>query len=442
MENIQENRADFFGTASIYDVCFKLAPPIILAQLIQALYNIVDSYFVGQSSNTALTALAVIYPLQCFIIAIGMGVGVGVNALMARYYGEKKLQEADNIGGTGMLMAIAGWCCFALLTLVFLEHYVRTSTSSEEVLKQSLNYGYVTCLGCLPLLLESVWTKVHQAEGNMKRPMYAQGAGALTNIVLDKILIFGWGSIPALGVLGAAIATVIGQTVAALTVISGGYRQIPNASWLKEGAIAIANAGMPAFVMNALFTFYVSGLNLILVSFSEAAVTVLGLYYRIQTFFFLPMIALQNCLLPFWSYNYGAKNYARCKEFLYKALMLGSCLMGLAALAFICLPVEMLKYFSQNLEVLQVGEVAFPIIGLCFIPANCGLIFCNFFLSVGLSKGSVALIVLRQIALMLPLAWFLGRWGLNYVWACFPITETIVAFLGYLLYRHNSSKIW
>lgn len=442
MTTNETNKADFFGTASIYDVCFKLAPPIILAQLIQALYNIVDSYFVGQCSGTALTALAVIYPLQWFILALGLGAGVGVNTMMARRFGEKLKGEANAIGGTGMLLAIISWLCFFLLTLLFLRPYVAFSTTSPEVMEQALSYGYITCFGCLPLMLESVWSKIHQAEGNMTRPMLGQTAGAFINILLDKILIFGYASIPALGVIGAAIATVLGQLAAALTVAPGAIRTLPNKQQLIPLTKLIAQAGFPVFIMNALFTFYISCLNMVLVAFSEAAVTVLGLYYKVQTFFFLPMIALQNCLLPFWSYNYGAKNYGRCREFFNKAILIGSCFMSLAAIAFIFFNQEMLSCFSTSPAVLTIGATAFPIIGYCFIPANCALIISNFLMSVGYGKFTTFLILLRQIVLMVPLAYYLGTFGINYVWYCFPITETIITIIGFSIYRHQYNNIY
>ncbi len=434
--------ADFFGTASIYDVCFKLAPPVILAQLIQALYNIVDSYFVGQSSGEALTALAVIYPLQWMLMALGLGVGVGVNTLMARCYGEKRLEEAAALGGTGMVLALVGWLFFCALTWLGLETYVKYSTNTNQVLEQALSYGYITCFGCLPLLLESVWTKVHQAEGNMTRPMVGQGIGAAVNIVLDKLLIFGCGSIPALGVVGAAIATVLGQAAAAMTVAFGGVRPVPSMDKIASCSRAIVQAGFPVLLMNALFTFYISCLNLVLVAFSEAAVTVLGLYYKVQTFFFLPMIALQNCLLPFWSYNYGAKLYDRCQEFFYKAIYIGCGFMGLAAISFIFFHQEMLGCFSRSEEVLKIGAVAFPIIGYCFLPANVGLLICNLFLSVGYGRYATLMIVLRQVVLMVPLSWYLGTWGLEYVWYSFPLTEVTIVIVGSFLYKRKYKDIY
>lgn len=168
----------------------------------------------------------------------------------------------------------------------------------------------------------------------------------------------------------------------------------------------------------------------------------LGLYYKVQTFFFLPMIALQNCLLPFWSYNYGAKLYSRCEEFFHKAILIGCGFMGLAAISFIFFNQEMLSCFSSSEEVLRIGAVAFPIIGYCFLPANIGLIICNFFLSVGYGKYTTCMIVLRQVVLMVPMAWYLGQWGLEYVWYCFPVTEVIIVAVGYMLYRSKYGQIY
>ena len=201
----------YFQTERVWKILLRIAPPVMLAQLIQALYNIVDSYFVGQYSNSGLTALSVIFPVQLIITAIAVGTGVGVNTYMARMYAFGKKRAADCTAGTGMVLAVISWAVFAAAALLLMEPYVRTSATSSGAVADAVLYGNIVCVGSLGIFLESIWTKVHQAGGNMRLPMLAQIAGALTNIVLDPILIFGLGPVPRMGIAGAAIATVVGQ---------------------------------------------------------------------------------------------------------------------------------------------------------------------------------------------------------------------------------------
>ena len=214
-ENLmQEN--DFFGKGKISRILLQIAPPVMLAQLIQALYNIVDSFFVGRYSNNALTALSVIYPLQLIIVALAVGTGVGVNTYMARKYAQQKPETADAVAGTGMVLAIGTWAVFAIVSSCIMEPYVRTSATSLEAIADAVTYGRIVCIGSIGVFLEGCWTKVHQAQGNMRLPMIAQIVGALVNIVLDPLLIFGLGPIPTMGVAGAAWATAAGQIAAAI----------------------------------------------------------------------------------------------------------------------------------------------------------------------------------------------------------------------------------
>lgn len=210
MKEKMETGTDLFRTEKIPKILLKIAPPVMLAQLIQAMYNIVDSFFVGQYSANSLTALSVIYPLQLIIIALAVGTGVGVNTYMARQYAQKFQQKAEEAAGTGMVLEFMTWLIFAVLAAVFMRPYVMTSAKSPEAIEDAVIYGRIVCIGSIGAFLEGNWTKVHQSKGNMRRPMIAQTVGALTNIVLDPIMIFGLGPVPQMGVAGAAYATVCG----------------------------------------------------------------------------------------------------------------------------------------------------------------------------------------------------------------------------------------
>ena len=223
----QKTSADFFGSDSVLKILLKIAPPVMAAQLIQSLYNIVDSFFVGRYSVDGLTALSVIFPVQCLIVAIAVGTGTGVNILMTRQYAQGKTKDADCAGGTGIFLALFSWIFLSILAELFMYSFVSVSAKSKEAMYYALLYGKIVTLGSAGIFLESIFTKIHQAQGNMKLPMIAQIAGAVTNTVLDPILIFGFGIVPELGIAGAAIATVAGQIVAAVITGVSGFRKIP-----------------------------------------------------------------------------------------------------------------------------------------------------------------------------------------------------------------------
>ena len=432
---------DFFGKEKISRILFKIAPPVMLAQLIQALYNIVDSFFVGRYSANALTALSVIYPLQLIIVALAVGTGVGLNTYMAREYAQENPKAAEEAAGTGTVLAFGTWVIFAALSALIMGPYVRTSATSPEAITDAVIYGRIVCIGSLGAFLEGCWTKVHQAQGNMRLPMAAQIVGALTNIVLDPILIFGLGPIPALGVAGAALATVVGQFAAAVITGIRGYRRPPRRQEMRHYAFQIYKLGYPSILMQALYTVYIVGLNMILAGFSDAAVTVLGLYYKLQTFFFIPLLGLQTCIVPVISYNYARNGYRRCRDTMKCSIAFSLVVMAVGAAAFIFLPDALIRVFSQDAEVLAVGSHAFPIIGASFLPAVVSLMLPVFFQAIGYGRISLALSLLRQIVCLLPLFWLLARLGLGYTWFAFPLAEVISGGVG-LVFYFRTLKHW
>ena len=427
----QEN--DFFGKGKVSRILLQIAPPVMLAQLIQALYNIVDSFFVGRYSADALTALSVIYPLQLIIVALAVGTGVGVNTYMARKYAQREPEAADAAAGTGMVLALGTWAVFAVVSVCIMEPYVRTSATSPEAIADAVSYGRIVCVGSIGVFLEGCWTKVHQAQGNMRLPMAAQIVGALVNIVLDPLLIFGLGPIPAMGVAGAAWATVAGQVAAAVITGWRGCRRPPRQR-MAHYARRIYQLGYPSILMQALYTVYIVGLNMILAGFSDAAVTVLGLYYKLQTFFFIPLFGLQTCIVPVISYNYARAAYRRCRETVKYSVVFSLAVMAVGAAAFILMPDTLVRVFSGDAGVLAIGCHAFPIIGSSFLPAVVSLIMPVFFQAIGYGRSSLALSMLRQIVCLLPLFWLLAQLGLGYTWFAFPLAELISGGVGLLLY--------
>ena len=427
--------AQLFGTEKISRILLKLAPPVMLAQLIQALYNIVDSLFVGRYSDSGLTALSIIYPLQLLMIALAVGTGVGINTVMASKLGIGKSAEADEYAGIGTPLAIVLWLLFALICWLIMPFYARMSTRSEAVIQDVVAYGRIVCLFSTGLFLESVWSKMLQATGDMKTPMFAQIAGAITNIALDPLLIFGLFGLPELGIAGAAVATVSGQFVAALIVARKGFRKSPPLDVYPRHVKTVFRLGVPNMLMQSAYTFYILGLNLILSTFSDQAVTTLGLYYKWQTFFFIPLGAMQTCIVPVVSFNYAAHNLERCKKTLITAVVFGLILMGAGALCFELIPVQMLRVFAADKLVIAIGRVGFRWIGASFLPLVTSLIFPVFFQAVGFGLKSSLLTLFRTVVLFVPLGFLFSRLGLNWFWMAFPVTEILTSLLGFLFYR-------
>ena len=434
MKEKMETGTDLFRTEKIPKILLKIAPPVMLAQLIQAVYNIVDSFFVGQYSANSLTALSVIYPLQLIIIALAVGTGVGVNTYMARQYAQKFQQKAEEAAGTGMVLEFMTRLIFAVLAAVFMRPYVMTSAKSPEAIEDAVIYGRIVCIGSIGAFLEGNWTKVHQSRGNMRRPMIAQTVGALTNIVLDPIMIFGLGPVPQMGVAGAAYATVCGQVAAAVITAFGGVRRPPEFRKMKVYIKQIYWLGYASILQQAMYTVYIVILNAILAGFSDSAVTVLGLYYKMQTFFFIPLMGLQTCIVPVLSFNYATKSYGRCRETMKDSYLFSCGFMLIGGVCFVFFPVELLRIFSDSSEVIAIGKTAFPIIGSSFIPAVFSLMTPVFFQAIGNGRVSLFLSVMRQIFCLIPIFWALSLLGLQFTWFAFPISEVLVGVTGMGVY--------
>ena len=433
-------QTDLFGTEKISKILLKLAPPVMLAQLIQALYNIIDSLFVGRYSDSGLTALSIIYPLQLLMIALAVGTGVGINTVMAAKLGVGNEKKADEYAGVGTPLAGFMWLLFAVICWFAMPFYAKMSTNSEVIIHDVIVYGRIVCVFSFGLFLESIWTKVLQSCGDMKTPMTAQIIGAITNIVLDPLLIFGMFGFPKMGIAGAAVATVSGQIMAALIVMKKGFRKSPHRQVYPHHIAKIFQLGIPNILMQSAYTFYILGLNLILATFSDQAVTALGLYYKWQTFFFIPLGAMQTCIVPVISYNYAARNIERCKKTLSASIVFGMSLMALGTLCFVCIPSQMLRVFTSDELVIAIGRVGFRFVGISFLPMVTSLIFPVFFQAVGSSLKSSLLTVIRTVVLFVPLAYLFSRFGLNWFWLTYPVTEVITSLTGAYFYRQFLNK--
>lgn len=429
-----------FEEKNIWKVLFKVAPPVMLAQLILAMYNIVDSYFVGKYSGSGLTALSVIFPIQLIITAVAVGTGVGVNTNMSGCYAQNREERAHETAGVGSMLAFISWLVFAVISTVFMRAYVKTSAGSQEVVEYAVIYGKIVCIGSISLFMDGIWTKVHQAGGNMKRPMIAQILGALTNIVLDPVLIFGMGPVPEMGVAGAAYSTVAGQTVAAAVTFYKGFYKIPPKEKILGYVKQIYSLGFPSIFMQILYTVYIVALNIILAGFSDSAVTVLGLYYKLQSFFFIPLIGLETCIVPLISYAYAQRDYGRCKGIMTDTFIFAGSFMIVGIICFEFIPAQLIQIFSSETSVIEIGVTAFRIIGLSFIPAVFSLLTPVFFQAIGGAIPSIILSLTRQIFCLIPIFWLMSKIGLNYTWIAFPAAEIITGGVGIFLYIRQLKK--
>ena len=419
---------------SVPKLLFKMSPPVMLALLIQSIYNIADSFFVARYSTEGLRALSIVYPIQLLITALATGTGAGVNILISRLDGRGETKTQYDIIKSGLFLNMFHFLIFALVGNILANAYFSLSTGNSMVKVQGILYSRIVFSGSLGLFTESICTKILQARGHMVVPMLAQVIGSLVNIVLDVILIFGTGYNPALGIEGAAIATVIGQWVAmAITLFAVTKKYSLRGQFKLETCKQIYVNGIGSIVTQSLYTIYIVGLNMILKIFTEDAVTVLGIYYKIQSFFFIPLLGFQQVLLPLFSYHYGAGDRHRNREILKCSMIFSVIIMAVATGIFFLFPEKLVHIFSKGSAIVAIGKTAFPVISISFVFAGLTIVITSYLQGIAHIKASLFIIVLRQIVLLVPLAWLLHFIGLNAVWWTFPVTEIIASVTGILI---------
>lgn len=412
----------------IRKLLLKLAPPVMLSLLIQSIYNIVDSYFVASYSSKGFLALSIIFPIQLLMTALATGTGVGINIMISKMDGEGKKDPQNHIVKTGIFAGILNAVVFAVLGCCLIRFYYLISSNIFIVQNLGVSYAKIIFLLSPGLFVESVCTKIHQAKGNMMLPMIALVSGAIINVVLDPILIFGYFHLPKLGIRGAALATVLGQWISMLIVLIPLIKKYDLRSKIsKQVLVRIYQLGFPSIIMQSLYTLYIVGLNLILKLFNEDAVTTLGIYYKLQTFFFIPLFGLQQVIVPMISYNHAAKKESRVNQIVHDSLLISYFFMALGVITFWLIPDPLMSIFHADKNVLKIGNIALRIIALSFLPAACNLIYAVYFQGTNRGSDSLKVTVLRQILLFVPLAWLLHYQGLFFVWFTFPLTEIITS---------------
>lgn len=447
MQTEQRNK---MGTKPVFPLLMSMAFPPMLSMLIQSMYNIVDSMFVARFSQNALTAVSLAFPLQNLVLAVAVGAGVGVNSYISRKLGARDRDAANAAVTHGFLLSFAHAIFFVLFGLVAIKPFFRMFTDSPEIISLACDYSYIVVLGAFAQLFHIMVEKLLQSTGRMLAPMLLQTIGAIANIILDPILIFGLLGAPRMGVRGAAIATLLGQILSmTLSLLVFFLRDQDLRMDLKKfrpdlRAVAqIYAVGVPTMLMNALGSLLVTLLNSILIRFSELAVSVFGVYFKLQTFVFMPVSGLTQGALPIMGYNYGAQNRRRLLSTLRCAVLVAVGIMAAGNLLFVLIPDKLLLLFNASPEMLEMGTSALRIISCSYIFAAVGLIFSTMFQAVGKGSYSLTVFLMRQLIVVVPLAFLLSRTlGLNGIWLSFPIAEAagaIAAVLFFLVFRRRDA---
>lgn len=427
----------------VFPLLMSMAIPPMISMLIQSLYNIVDSMFVAKIGEDALTAVSLAFPVQTLIVACSVGIGVGVNSYISRSLGREDQEGADSAVAHGLLMAAFVAVLFIIAGQFLLEPFFRLFSDDPAILADAITYTNICLTFCAGSFIHICIEKVFQSTGSMIFPMLLQALGAITNIILDPIMIFGLFGFPAMGVKGAAVATVIGQHTAMLAsllvFLLGKFAvrlDLRNFHFSWKMIRDIASIAIPNSCMNALGSVLVMGLNSILIGFSNTAVSLFGIYYKLQTFVFMPASGLTQGAMPIMGFSYGAGNGKRLQHILSISLRVCFVIMAVGCVLFMAAPEWLLGLFDASEEMLAIGVPSLRIISVSFLPATIGFILPTMFQSMGQGGYSLIVFLLRQLVITLPAASILsGPFGLTGIWASFILAESIAAGVALLFYN-------
>ena len=436
----QENK---MGTMPVKRLLVTMSLPMIISMLVQALYNIVDSVFVSMINQAALTAVSMAFPIQNLLIAVSAGTCVGVNALLSRSLGERNAKNANLAAVNGLFLAFVSFLFSALFGIFGARFFFESQTDNPVIIEYGIQYLQIVCIFSFGLFGEMMFERILQSTGQTFYCMITQGTGAIINIILDPILIFGLLGVPAMGIRGAAAATVFGQIVAMVLAAMLNHAKNKDVrisfkgfSPHKRTISIIYQVGVPSIIMQSISSVMTFGLNKILISFSETAVAVFGVYFKLQSFIFMPIFGLNNGMIPIIAYNYGARNKKRIMETvrLSIGIAVGIMLIGLAV--FQLMTPQLLMLFQADADMLSIGVPALRIISLSFLFAGYCIIVGSVFQAMGNGVYSLIISVARQLVCILPLAYFFAQvFGLHAVWYSIPLAEITSVVLSSILFR-------
>ncbi len=443
---LKENK---LGTMPINKLLLTTSLPLIISMLMQAMYNIVDSLFVARVSENALTAVSLAFPVQNLMIAIGVGTGVGVNAFLSKSLGEKNKTQVDLAANNGFFLAIMSYIVFTIVGLAFSGIYYKAQTNIEEIIVGGEAYIRICIIGSFGLFLQILMERLLQATGRAFLSMVTQLIGAILNIILDPIFIFGYFGMPKMGVAGAALATIIGQIIAMIsglilniklnhdiTINLKGFR--PDIATIKR----IYSVGLPSIIMQSVSSVMTFGMNNILMAFSSTATAVFGVYFKLQSFVIMPVLGLNNGMVPIISFNYGARQKERILHVIKSSIIAAFCIMILGVIIFQAAPKEILLLFDASPSMLEIGVPALRIISTHFVLAGFSIVMNAVFQAFGKGLYSLFASLIRQLIVLLPVAFVLSKTGvLSNVWWCFPIAESVCVIVSIIFMTRIHKKI-
>lgn len=439
-EQKQQNK---MGVMPIPKLLITMSLPMILSMLVQALYNVVDSIFVAKLNEAALTAVSLAFPVQNLMIAIAVGTGVGINALLSRYLGEHRFDSANDVARNGIFISIITGLIFTIVGVSGAGVFFRAQTSDPDIISYGTQYMQIVTFFAIAIFMQITGERLMQSTGKTFYNMITQGLGAIINIILDPILIFGLFGLPRLEVAGAAIATIIGQIVAVSlslylnckknTEININMRHFrPCGKTIK----AIYEIGVPSIIMQSIGSFMTFGMNNILLMFSSTAAAVFGVYFKLQSFVFMPIFGLNNGLIPIIAYNYGAKEPKRITHVIRLSIYIATGIMLVGFVLFQTIPATLMAMFDASDHMMEIGVPALRIISLSFLFAGYSIICSSVYQALGNGVYSLIVSAARQLFIILPAAYIFGKlFGLQIVWWAFPLAEIISVILCTILLR-------
>ena len=446
MQDVRENK---MGTMPLGRLILTMSLPMILSMLVQACYNIIDSIFIARFSEDALAAVSYAFPAQNLMIGVATGTGVGINALLSRSLGEKDFDRANRTAGNGIFLAACSTILFVILGLTLSGTFIAFQTTTPAVIEYGRQYLTICCCLSFGIFGEITFERLMQATGRTLLTMYTQGIGAIINIILDPIFIFGYFGVPPMGAAGAAMATVIGQICAFVLAVILNHKYNHDIKLTKsvfkpdKGIIGkIYAVGVPSILMMCIGSVMTTGMNKILNSFSDLAASVFGVYFKLQSFAFMPVFGLNNGVIPVVAYNYGAKKRKRMTGAVKIACIAASGFMAVGLLIMQVFPAQALMLFDASEEMMTLGIPALRTISLSFIFAGICIALGSVFQALGRGTYSMYVSLARQIVVLLPVAYLFSLTGnLNLVWLAFPIAEIMSITMSILLYARIYKKV-
>ena len=446
MEQTKENK---MGTMPVNKLLVTMSLPMVISMIVQALYNIVDSIFVSRLSEDALTAVSMAFPMQNLMISVAVGTGVGINAMLSRALGEKKFEAANKTAENGIFIEVLGYVLFLLIGIFVTKPFFLAQAGAGDIANMGIEYTRICLLMSFGIFMQIGFERILQSTGRTIFTMITQSTGAIINIILDPILIFGLFGMPKMGVAGAAIATVTGQICAAILAITFNLTKNPDVhisfKGFKPQIIFVKNilsVGIPSIIMSSVGSAMTFGMNKILITFSSTAVAVFGVYFKLNSFVFMPVFGLNNGMVPIVSYNYGAQNKKRLTKTIKLAIMYAVCIMFIGIMLFQFMPDVLLKLFDASDHMLEIGIPALRVISLSFAFAGICIVISSSLQALGHGFLSMMISITRQLIILLPSAYILAKiGGIHAVWWSFNIAEIASLTLSLLFFKHMYNKI-